>query len=55
MYKIKIKTINILGFHGLLKEEKTEGQLFKIDFEYCIKKDISKIMDEIESNFTKAA
>ena len=34
MYKVRIKKIEIFGYHGVYDEEKKSGQMFYIDVEY---------------------
>ena len=47
MYKIKIKDIEIFGYHGLYQHEKENGQIFIINLEYVPVIDINEINDEI--------
>ena len=47
MYKIKIKDIEIFGYHGLYPHEKENGQNFIINLEYLPVVNINEINDDI--------
>ena len=47
MYKIKIKDIEIFGYHGFYQHEKENGQNFIINLEYIPVVNINEINDDI--------
>jgi len=47
MYKIKIKDIEIFGYHGFYQHEKESGQNFIINIEYIPNINVNNIKDDI--------
>lgn len=46
-FKVQLKSIKLFGYHGVLKEEKENGQNFEVDIKYKFEK--HDAADEIDS------